>query len=354
MLSGVKATLGLGIRDLSPAYFALVMATGVISIVSHLFGMTSIATILFSLNCMFYVILVALFILRFIFYRKQFLSDFVDHIHGAGFFTAIAGTCVLGSQFVVLNNNVGLAKILLGIAIVLWLVIIYAFFAGITIRRKKPTLENGISGIWLTSVVATQSVSILSALVSASCGEGKQFVLFLALSLFCAGGMLYIMIITLIFYRLTFFRMEAEQFAPPYWINMGALAISTLASSDLVLRKDHWTLLAEITPVLKTMTLLFWAVGTWWIPLIVILGMWRHFGGQLPLKYHPQYWGMVFPMGMYTLATLRLVEVIGVPFLSKYSMVFGYAAMTAWILVFAGMLRHIIKMFMADTADTVA
>ena len=47
--------------------------------------------------------------------------------------------------------------------------------------------------------------------------------------------MLYIWIISLIFYRYTFFTMHPSDLAPPYWINMGAVAISTLAGSLLVL-----------------------------------------------------------------------------------------------------------------------
>ena len=48
------------------------------------------------------------------------------------------------------------------------------------------------------------------------------------------GGMLYIWIISLIFYRYTFFRFSPTDLAPPYWINMGAMAISTLAGSLLI------------------------------------------------------------------------------------------------------------------------
>jgi voltage-gated anion channel len=45
------------------------------------------------------------------------------------------------------------------------------------------------------------------------------------------GGMLYIWMISLIFYRDTFFRFSADDLTPPYWINMGAVAISALAGA---------------------------------------------------------------------------------------------------------------------------
>ena len=46
--------------------------------------------------------------------------------------------------------------------------------------------------------------------------------------------MLYIWIISLIFFRYTFFTLSPADLSPPYWINMGAVAISTLAGTMLV------------------------------------------------------------------------------------------------------------------------
>jgi hypothetical protein len=58
---------------------------------------------------------------------------------------------------------------------------------------------------------------------------------FLALSMWLWGGMLYIWMMSLIFYRYTFFTLEPGDLSPPYWINMGAMAISTLSGSLLIL-----------------------------------------------------------------------------------------------------------------------
>src|SRR5689334_6303609 len=49
---------------------------------------------------------------------------------------------------------------------------------------------------------------------------------------------------------------------------------------------------------------LAWAFGTWWIPLLVVLGLWRHVRQHGPLSYEPTLWSVVFPLGMYSVATL--------------------------------------------------
>ncbi|WP_347836715.1 hypothetical protein [Gracilibacillus sp. JCM 18860] len=107
-------------------------------------------------------------------------------------------------------------------------------------------------GAWLIAAVATQSISILGTLLTPSMENGQVIVLFLTLCMYFLGCMLYLNIITLIFYRFTFLKLEFAALTPPYWINMGgAVAITTLAGSTLILHAEKWSLLVEITPFFK-------------------------------------------------------------------------------------------------------
>ena len=102
-------------------------------------------------------------------------------------------------------------------------------------KQDKPALADGITGAWLIAVVATQSIAVLSGLLAAHAHQPYRLELnFLALSMWLWGGMLYIWMISLIFYRYAFFRFSPDDLAPPYWINMGAMAISTLAGAILI------------------------------------------------------------------------------------------------------------------------
>ncbi len=334
------------VKNLPPAYFAMVMSTGIISISCYLLEMDLLAHILFWLNLWFYFSLWILSILRIVFYHKEFFTDMIDHQRGPGFFTIVAGSCILGSQFIIIFNNYSAAFILWLIGLILWFIFNYTIFTGLTVKENKPTLDEGISGAWLLAVVATQSIAVLSTLIAAHMEQPfKLHMNFLALCMWLWGGMLYIWMISLIFYRYTFFKFSPGDLSPPYWINMGAMAISTLAGSLLMTNTFEAPFLLSLVPFIKGFTIFYWVTGTWWIPMLFILAIWRHIYKRFPMKYDPLYWGAVFPLGMYTACTFRMAEAMNIHFLDDVPNYFIYIALAAWLATFIGFLHSLLNQF---------
>jgi tellurite resistance protein TehA-like permease len=284
--------------NMFPGYFAVVMATGIISTGTFLLGMKWLAWALLAINLVAYAVLCFLLVIRVTCFYPRVKADLTDHTRGPGFFTLVAGTCVLGSQLLIVTGRHQEAMFLWFLGLLLWALVMYTFFTAVTVRENKPLFETGISGTWLLAAVATQSISVLGTLLADHFGSYREPVLFFTLCMFLLGCMLYLILITLIFYRFTFVNLTTVTLTPPYWINMGAVAITTLAGARLIIAANTLSFLGEILPFLKGFTLFFWAAGTWWIPLLFILGIWRHLHKHFPLVYDPLYWGMVFPLGM--------------------------------------------------------
>lgn len=332
-----------GLATMHPAYFALVMATGIVSIASRLVGLPWIPEALLVLNLAFYPLLWVLAIMRAVRYRDRVVADFLHHGRGVGFFTTVAATNVLGSQCLLIGEAPTAALVLWLVGIALWVVLTYTIFTILTVKSEKPTLAEGINGGWLVAVVAAQSVSVLGSQLSPGLGNHASHALAFSTVVWLGGGMLYLWIIALIFYRYMFFPMSPADLAPPYWINMGAAAISTLAGTALVGAASASPLIEQLLPFIRGLTVMWWATATWWIPMLVILGVWRHGYRRFALRYDPLYWGAVFPLGMYTACTMRLSQAVDMPYLASLAGGFVFVALAAWTAVAFGMVLQLAR-----------
>lgn len=336
-------------ETLSPGYFSMVMATGIMSLAAHLMGPAWLAIALLVLNWLLFISIGALALAHLHWHPKRVLADLFSHHTAPGFFTFVAACSILGSQSLLIGRSLPMAVMLAGVALLAWVVITYTIFTVLTVKREKPTLDKGINGGWLLAVVSTQAMAVIAALISQYVDQPLRLEMnFFALSMWLWGGMLYIWLMSLIFYRYTFFELSPADLSPPYWINMGAMAISTLAGSLLIINAPHAPFLQSLLPFIKGFTVFYWATGTWWIPMLVVLAIWRHGVRRFPFTYDPMYWGAVFPLGMYAVSTLRMMHAMQLPFLGKLPQVMFTVGLTAWGLLFIGQLRALRRHWLAS------
>ena len=318
------------------AYFACVMATGIISIGARLEGLVWISNALFILNLVQFSFWGAALVARVCAEPAAAAAELLGS-RGPGSLTLVAALCVLGNEIEITTAYEAVVNIFCVAAILLWVAIVYAVIARATIRRQKLDAETAIDGSWLLIVVATEGVAILltradQALMSSETG------LFASFCLFLLGAVFYTVLIVLIVARWVFLPLRPEQFTAPYWINMGAAAIMTLAGSRLFVASGHSPSMLPFHAAVLAATILLWAIASWWIPLLAGLTLWRHCRG-VPLVYRIDNWAMVFPIGMYTAASWHVAHDAGLPFLAPMSDALIWLALGAWTLTFIGMIR---------------
>ena len=194
------------LKTLHPAYFAMVMATGIVAISAHLHDMPVVAALLFWLNALFLAGLLAATGARLLRYPRDVAADLRSHSRGVGFFTIVAALAVFGTQLDLQRGEARLAAVFWAVAAILWAVMTYGVLALLMAKADKPRLADGLNGGWLVIVVAPQSVVLLTVLIAARglfAGLAPSL-MFMALALWLVGGALYLWLITLIFYRYTF------------------------------------------------------------------------------------------------------------------------------------------------------
>jgi tellurite resistance protein TehA-like permease len=329
-------------RDLPPGAFALVMATGIVSIAAHLLDLDLVAWPLLGLNVVAYVGLWLVLLVRLRLYLPRVWADLTAHARGPGFLTLAAGSCVLGTQVLVVAGSTWAGAALGAVGLVLWVGLSYTFFAAVATRRHKPGLEHGLNGSWLLAVVSTQALCVLTAQLAPAL-PATEPLLFVALATYLLGCWLYLVLVALLVYRFAFVRLTPAEFTPDHWISMGAAAITTLAGATLIASSGRWVFLRELLPFLTGLSLLSWVAATWWIPLLVVLDVWRHLPRwRLPPVCGVEAWGRVFPLGMYTAATLQLARATGLDGLLPIPAVAMYVALLAWLLTGVGFVRELV------------
>ena len=335
------------VEDQAPANFAMVMATGIVSLALAQRGMKTAALVLMALNAGLLLSLLVGLGVRLALFPRRALQDAAHPLRGPGYFTLPAALCVLGRQCgVLLADQPGTlaAHGLFWLAAALWGVLVWGvLFARITSPKEDSRQDNppAINGSWLVAVVSTQGLVVLGSHVFPGAQDADGVAALLMLALFGTGLALYGMLITIILYRLAFFPLAARDLSPTFWINAGAMAITTLAGCELTYVLRASPMLPALAPVVQGLTVMAWGLSTWWFGLLLPLGIWRHVAQRFPLRYSPEYWGLVFPLGMYTVCTFSLLELTGVRWLLALPSAMLGAALAAWATTFCGLVLFV-------------
>src|SRR5690606_25370838 len=119
---------------------------------------------------------------------------------------------------------------------------------------------------------------------------------------------------------------------------MGATAITVLAGSRILVLPADAPIVTATSAIVSGLTFVLWAFGVWWVPLLVIFGVWRHAVRRVPLRYEAELWSIVFPLGMYAVASIHYGTEVGLPLVVSMGEVGAWIAGAAWLVVASAMM----------------
>ncbi|MDP3971353.1 MAG: tellurite resistance/C4-dicarboxylate transporter family protein [Candidatus Nanopelagicales bacterium] len=343
--AAVETTLGgrasNSIRTLNPGYFALVMATGIVSVGLHNNGWDVASVALLWVSAIAYAVLVVLYLVRLIKFRKEMVADFVNPATSFAFFTIVAGTNVLGTR-IAIDGHLNVAMVFLVFSTIAWIFLGYGIpWASFFGPAKRPLLKPA-NGTWLIWTVATQSVAVLAATLEPHFELIRRELAILAVCCWAIGLGIYVIVIITLHIRLMTVEPDPKDFTTPYWISMGALAITILAGGKIT-EMASAPMVNATRDMVSAGSVLCWAVGTWLIPPILAVGYWRHFRHKVPLNYQAPLWSMVFPLGMYAVSSDTIGQAVDLPVVQGVGYWELWIAFIVWIVVFFGMLKNLTK-----------
>jgi len=330
------------IRDLHPTYFAFVMATGIISTGTFLTGPSWLSQALLVIASTGFVVLVVALVIWLARYRSRVVAEFHAPERVFGFFAISASCDLLGARFAAAGHPM-VTTVLACAAGAVWFVLTYGVPASVLLGRQRDSVLGGIDGTWLLWVVATQSLSIDASTLFPVWPSQSRLLATAAVALWGIGLMLYVLLVSSIWQRWLTVAMTPATLSPPYWILMGATGIIVLAGSDILTLPGSLPAVSAIAGFVKGTCMVFWSFGTWWIPLLIVLGFWRHVLRQWPLHYDPALWTVVFPVGMYGVATRSFGKAAGIGFMEPLSRAVLWVAVAAWLLTAAAGLARLAR-----------
>ncbi len=340
--STLRGRVADGVQTLNPGYFALVMATGIVSVAMDNHGLPALSTALLGLAMACYAVLVVLTGWRLIAHRDRMLADLRNPQIAFGYFTFVAGTDVLGTALLG-RASYGAALGLLVVGGLAWLVLGYVVpWTAVLGRSRHRSILADANGTWFIWVVASQSVAVLAAGLEPHLDGLRRELAVLAVVSWAVGLFLYGAAGIFVAARMMIYPLGPKDLTPPYFVSMGATAITVVAGARIVQMADA-PMVAATRGLAAGVSVVFWAFGTWLVPVLLAAGLWRHVVHRIPLGYSAPLWSVVFPLGMYGVGAHYLGQADDLPLVEAIGANESWLALAVWAVTFGGMLVHLTR-----------
>lgn len=324
----------------APDVFAAVMATGILSIDAHNHGYRLISDTMGVIATAGLLFLVALVVAKAATPGQGLRWDFTDPDVTLRLITFVAACAVIDTR---LSSNVWVARILGGVGLAAWLILIL-FSARNMLAHRWTELRDRAHGPWQLGSVGTSGLAIVIA--RAARQTGHHWWLAVAVAGWVAALCIYGLMTWLTMWRVVNERQDRDGFEPDTWILMGAMAIATLAGDNIHAVAPTW-----LGGPVRAVMIVTWMTATLWIPPLIYFALHRIRRYPNMLRFAGVWWAFVFPLGMYSAASFAMARVFDQPSLFTVSLVFFWDAVAAWLVVVVAGLLLLSRALLLTPAD---
>jgi tellurite resistance protein TehA-like permease len=333
-------TVAQAVRRVDPVWFAMVMATGIVSAALRLAGLPGPATALLVIAGAGFVIVAAATCWRAALFPGDLRAELGRPDRAFTLFTFVAACSVLGNGLAGAGHRAAAAvlagAVLAGAALAAWLALACLIPArlGAWSRARRPI--TGVNGTWYLAAVGTQSLALATAFGWQDGLLPARLAAAVAIAAWSAGVALYLVIMVLVLARLWLASLGPADATAPYWVAMGAASISVFAAAR-ILSIPGGPAIPGARPVVTAIAAGLWVIATGLIPPLIALTAARFPRPLSRPRFSPLAWVVVFPLGMYAVAGLELGTVAGLPWMHRIGAVAVWPAAAVWVLVFSSM-----------------
>lgn len=181
-----------------------------------------------------------------------------------------------------------------------------------------------------------------------------QAILFVNIFLLGIAIPLTVIYYTIILFRALFHNFPRRDVAPSFMIGVAPVGVSIIALNTLipVLKKAdiHWVDPALAGSLIQFMSLFLWSFGMWWLIYALTVITFYFLKHRIPVTLG--YWAFIFPPAAYTIATLLLANLLGLPLLKNVAIVLAIVLSLSWLANLVLTVRGMINKSIFDVAPT--
>ena len=334
------------IRQFTPNWFAATMGTGVLALalrqvqVPMLLGL---AEALWWLTVMLFIVFCMLYSARWLLF-----FDEARRIFGHSTVSMFFGTIPMGLA-TILNGGLvfGLARwgegLLPWIEALWWLDVVLALLCAVAIpylmfTRQEHSIDQ-MTAVWLLPVVAAEVAAASGGLLVPHLADPQaQFLVLVTSYVMWAVSMpVAFSILTILMLRMALHKLPPANMAASSWLALGPIGTGALGMLLLggdapgVFAANGLGAMGEVARGLGLVAgTVLWGAGLWWLLTAVLITV-RYLRHGMP--FNLGWWGFTFPLGVYSLATLKLAEWLGLGFFMVAGQVLVGMLAMLWLVV---------------------
>lgn len=348
------------LRFFSPRWFIAIMGTGAVANILQLLAgkpdgvLHSGAVTLLLISLLAFPLALALLASRWWIDRKILMKE-LEHSSLVQFYSAIfisAAICVTGLVKIPLPLPSSFSVLILAKS--LWVFsLAMGTLAAILTPWRIITMDHGeirrILGFWFLPPVGLFVIVFSGNFLALKTGDPQwiESVAFINALLMGTALLLSLMIFTFFLLRALTYPFPKTDVLPSFTIGLAPVGVSIIALLSYIPVLKQSTLLAfapvsTLAPLIQFGSLLIWGFGLWWLmvaTLIAVNGALKKGGIPVTLGY----WAFIFPPAAYTIATLSLGKVTGLPFIQMTGLTFAWMLIAGWSIVAFLTLRGIVN-----------
>jgi C4-dicarboxylate transporter/malic acid transport protein len=336
------------IRQFTPNWFAATMGTGVLALALAQLplaipGLRAVAEGLWLFNILLFSLFTAAYAARWILFFDEARRIFGHSTVSMFFGTIPMGLATIINGFLLFGLPRWGDGVIQLVEVLWWIDVAMSLACGVLIpymmfTRQEHSIDQ-MTAVWLLPVVAAEVAAASGGLLAPHLTDahGQLVVLTTSYVLWAFSLPVAFSILTILLLRMALHKLPHENMAASSWLALGPIGTGALGmlllggEAPAIFAANGLPGVGEIASGLGLVAgITLWGFGLWWMLMALLITV-RYLRDGIP--FNLGWWGFTFPLGVYSLATLKLASILNLTFFSVFGTALVILLAAMWLIV---------------------